>query len=317
MKRLPAKLSPLLFLLALLLFCSISCGKKGPPTLKAYQKPLPPTLLEAIHRENRIILRWDFPKKREFGISGFLIKRSTGQGFAKISDSDNNSRSYEDYDVKEGATLSYKIISRNYRGIYSNDSNTITITPSNVPLPVKNISFTIEGDSILLSWVGLGDDILYNVYRSHEKGKYGLIPVNRSPLKENSFKDPFNFDGPVYYTVRSLTASVARDEGPAAEVALNPLELVPSPPRELQHFVSAGKVYLFWKEPEENWITGYRVYRRTDSGDYVLIGETVTPAFIDKENDILAKRDYRVTSAGPRKESVPAEIKHVIIPVKE
>src|SRR3989337_3925789 len=63
----------------LLIFCLliISCGKKGEPTLKSYEKPDPPSNLRAIHRESEIILLWDFPKNKENTIKGFYLMKLT------------------------------------------------------------------------------------------------------------------------------------------------------------------------------------------------------------------------------------------------
>ena len=47
---------PLLFLTA--------CGKKGAPTLKEYEKPPAPSSLKAIHREEKIVLLWNYPKEK-------------------------------------------------------------------------------------------------------------------------------------------------------------------------------------------------------------------------------------------------------------
>ena len=52
----------LLFAACLML---VSCGKKGPPTLKAYEKPSAPAAVKAVHRENRILLSWSYTSKKK------------------------------------------------------------------------------------------------------------------------------------------------------------------------------------------------------------------------------------------------------------
>src|SRR3989304_9471614 len=61
----------------LLIFCLliISCGKKGGPTLKLYEKPDAPSGLRAIHRESEILLFWDFPAGEELTIKGFQLMK--------------------------------------------------------------------------------------------------------------------------------------------------------------------------------------------------------------------------------------------------
>lgn len=294
-----------------------SCGKKGPPTLTSFEKPAAPTLLRAIHREDKIILQWNYPKDKGAEISEFIILKSSGSGFEKISYLKNDRRSYTDPDFKEGHKYSYKIISRNFRGIFSNDSNIINLTPSQTPMPPKNISFKTEDNSLILFWEKAEDDILYNVYKSSEKGTYGLNPINTAPLSKNSFRDIFNINKPVYYTIRSQTKNEIRDEGVSSEeIIVNPSEFIPSAPKELQYFVTPDMVNLYWKEPDETWVTGYRVYRRIENQDYKLIGETQIPNFLDREKP-STKRDYRITAVGPMKEGSAAEVKGIIfIPEK-
>ena len=71
----------------LLLLCHLvaGCGKKGDPTLKAYEKPQAPSSLNAIHRESEIIISWDFPKSGEQGIKGFHVMKSSDNDFQEIA----------------------------------------------------------------------------------------------------------------------------------------------------------------------------------------------------------------------------------------
>ena len=316
MTSLVKSILPFIIIFFPLLF-TVSCGKKGAPTLKSYEKPEPPSLLRAIHREDKIILFWNFPKNKESLINDFILLKSSGSGFEKYSIIEKQARSYTDNDFKEEIKYSYKIVSQNFRGVYGNDSNIANITPLKTPAPPDNLSFRVEGDALNIMW-GKGEkDVLYNVYRSYEKGAYGLYPSNTVPLSDNSFKDVFNINKPVYYIVRSLRGSETKDEGfPSEELVVNPLEFVPPPPGDIQYFVTSDRVYLSWKEPDERWVTGFKVYRKIGNQDYVLIGETQIPAFLDKENPVT-KRDYRVSATGPGKEGLAAEITGIVfIPEK-
>jgi fibronectin type 3 domain-containing protein/predicted small lipoprotein YifL len=287
----------LFFSVVLFLFSPLfltACGKKGPPSLKSYEKPDAPSLLRAIHRENSIILIWNFPS------------------FLK-----NNKRSYVDSDFKEGVTYSYKIITQNLTGTHSSDSYIITATPLNTPQPPLHITFKIEEDSVILLWKKQQNDLLFNVYKSYKRNTYGLDPINKTPVTGTLFKDVFDISKPVYYTIRSQTKNQIRDEGVSSEeIVVNPFELIPSTPKDLQFFAATDMVSLYWKEPEDIWVTGYRIYRRLENMDYVMIGETQIPSFIDKYKP-TTKRDYRVTAVGPALEGSAAEIKGVVfIPEK-
>lgn len=328
-----------LFLISCILlpaYCLLSsCGKKNDPTLKSYEKPDPPSGLRAIHRESEIILLWEFPKDKEPAIKGFylmkiippnshthpfekgglrgIILKGGGMDFKRIAFLENDKRSYTDNDFKIGSIYKYKIVSQNLKGITSNDSNIIQIAPQTVPHPPGNILFKVEHDSLILSWESAGEKILYNIYKSNEKGMYHLMPVNKEPIKGTSFRDNFDIKRPVYYTIRSLAGCDIRDEGPASEeVEINPLEFVPYFPSGLQAITAKEHVYLSWKEAPETWVVSYKVYREINKKEgFICIGETHTPAFLDKDRP-STKRNYRVTALGPSKEGPPAEVRDVV-----
>ncbi|OGW38749.1 MAG: hypothetical protein A2Y97_05855 [Nitrospirae bacterium RBG_13_39_12] len=296
-----------------ILFLLASCGKKGELTLKSYEKPASPSGLMAIHRESDIMLFWNFPKDKETLLKGFHVMRSTDGDFEKIAFVENNNRSYIDTNFNVGSEYKYKIISQNLRDIISNDSNIIKIMPGTPPPPPLNISFEIERDSVRLSWESTGNGILYNIYKSNEKNKHSLIPLNKEPVSDTFFTDNLNIKKPVYYRIRSLAGTDIRDEGPASEeLAIDPMEFALSPPEKLHSVVTEENVYLIWKEVPDIWVIGYRVYRETNNREgFVLIGETQTPAFLDKDKP-ATKRNYRVASLSASKESIPAEIKNII-----
>ena len=299
----------------LLVACSLlaSCGKKGEPTLKSYEKPSAPSELKAIHRESEITLLWNFPKGKGPSLKGFHLMKSTGGAFDKIAFIESDHRSYTDKDFQTEHTYKYKVISESLKGITSNDSNILEIKPKSPPTPPGNISFSIEHDSVTFTWKSAGEGIFYNIYKGDTTGTYPLMPLNRAPLADTYFKDAFTINKSVYYSIRSLAGGEFRDEGPASEeIRIDPSAFVPPAPKGVQAAVTEENVYLIWREPPETWITGYRIYRETGKEDgYVLIGESQTPSFLDKDSP-LTKRNYRVTAVGPSKEGPPAEITGVV-----
>ncbi|HYA12331.1 MAG TPA: hypothetical protein VEF37_05105 [Thermodesulfovibrionales bacterium] len=300
----------------------VSCGKKGEPTLKSYEKPDPPSNLRAIHRESEIILLWDFPKNKEQAIKGFYLMKSPGgdtEGskggagdFERIF-LEPYKRSYSDKEFKIGTTYTYKIISQNLRNVLSNDSNVIEVEPKDLPAPPSKLLFKVVYDSLTLTWEDIGGGVLYNIYKSNKKGLYSFMPLNKEPIKGTSFTDRFDIGKTVYYTIRSLRGGDIWDEGSASEeLEINPSEFVPSPPERLQAVVNEEGVYLIWKESPETWVAGYKVYRETDKKEgFVFIGEISVPAYFDNEKP-LTKRNYRVTALGPSKEGPASEIRDVV-----
>lgn len=299
-------------ILIVVLFLVSACGKKAAPTLASYEKPHAPAILKVSQRDNGILLSWGFPADKEKVISGFFVLRELDSGFNRIASVGSGIRAFVDTDVKEGIKYSYKVVSRSQRGILSADSNSVTVVVVTPPEPPANISWNGGGDSLSLSWERTGKDIRYNVYRSFEKGKYGMPPVNKSPLSDIFFKDNFFLDRPVYYTIRSLAKNTVEAEGPASqEITVSPSDFIPAPPQDIRFFASSDKIYLSWKESDAVWIRGFRVYRRFAGGDYALLAETQIPSFLDKDAPHL-KRDYRIAAVGPSQEGPSAEITGVL-----
>jgi hypothetical protein len=290
-----------------------SCGRKGAPTLKSYEKPDAPSGLEAIHREADIILLWNFPDDKQQSIRRFYLMKSTGGDFKKIAYIKNDTLSVTDTNFKTSKIYKYKVLSESLKGVLSKDSNIVEVRPQKAPLPPGGFSFTIKYNTLTLKWKTAGEGILYNVYKSHKPGVYPLTPLNREPLKEPLFTDTFDMDKIIFYTVRSLLGGTIRDEGAASEeIKIDPFEFVPPSPQGLQAVATEGNVYLLWKEPAETWIKGYRIYREINKKEgFILIGESQTPSFVDKQKP-LTNRNYRVTALGPSKEGPPAEIKDVV-----
>jgi hypothetical protein len=153
--------------------------------------------------------------------------------------------------------------------------------------------------------------MLYNIYRGLKKGIYGMSPVNKSPVSDSSFTDAFTINKAVYYTIRSLRGSEIRDEGaPSEELVVDPSELVPSPLKNFRYLAAPDRVFLYWDEPEESWVTRFRIYRKAGGQDYQLIGETQIPVFVDKE-PAVTERDYRINAVGPDKEGPGTEIRQI------
>jgi len=290
------------------LFLIVSCGRKGPPTLKAYAKPEAASQLTAIHREDRVSLSWTYPSNLRETLKGFVVLRSEGGGaFERIGFQESDQTSFADETFKTDVAYKYKVVAQSLKGVSGNDSNIIAIIPKPLPAPPEGIRFKVKSDSIELSWKSSGEGICYNIYRSFEKGKYGEASLNGKPECATSFGDGRLIpDKTVYYSIRALHSTDSRDEGyPSSEVSVGPSDFLPAPPTDLR-VVKDNKVYLLWKESPETWVRGYRVYRkREDEKEFSLLGEVKAPAYTDTEKTDK-KVWYMIRALGPEKESEPS-----------
>ena len=285
----------------------VSCGKKTAPTLKAYEKPLAAAALKAIHREDRIILSWSYTSKKE-NLKEFYILRTEDSSFQKIAAVSKDTNTYTDVNFKTGALYKYKVVAGSLKKVLSDDSNILIIKPGIVPPAPKNISFKVGNDALNVSWDSTGENVLYNIYRTAEKGKYNINPANKEPLTALKYSDTLETGIPVYYTIRSLLSKEFRSEGQASgEIKVDPSNFIPSKPEGFQTVVADDRVVISWKENPEMWVTKYRIYEKVNEKDgFKLVKESVTPAFTLREKTGM-KHIYMVTAVGPLKESEPSE----------
>jgi len=303
MREFVARLFPLFVAVILI----ASCGKKGPPTLKSYEKPPAPTQLTAIHREDEILLSWAYPDNLRSSIKGFYLLRSKDDAFERYAFIASDKSSFADRNFEVNTSYRYKVIAMNLREVTSADSNIVTATPRPLPSPPAKIGFVVGSDALTLSWDSAGEGVCYNIYKTTDEGAFGKMPINREPECALSYRDAGILPARVvYYRIRPLLNTEIRDEGYAsATVEVNPSAFIPSPPSDLRIAAGEDRVHLVWKESPEAWVKGYRVYRRVEGGpEFTLIGEVALPSFTDPEKSGKRVR-YMIRALGPSAESAP------------
>jgi hypothetical protein len=291
---------------------SYGCGKKGDPTLRSYDKPDAPSSVSALHREDGMIINWKYPGSKENLISEFVVLRSSGSGFGSIAVIPNDQRTFTDREINRGSTYEYKILSRSIKGISSRDSDSIKVSPSELPPKPMNAGFSVSGNTVILHWDAKDPAGLFNIYKSAAKGSYGMKPINLLPVSGGKFTDLLSLNRTSHYTVRGLKGGNLKEEGlPSDEITVDPSELVPPKPERLDAYAAKDRVVLSWKEIEESWITGYRIYRRYPGEEFKLVGSSQVPTFSDNDAPV-SKRDYRVTAVGPVKEGPATELHGIV-----
>jgi fibronectin type 3 domain-containing protein len=300
-------LIPFLFFISLII---PACGRKAPPTLRAYEKPQAPSGLTVLHREGKILVSWSYPGNLRSSLKGFQVMRAERGGFERRGFVGNEKNSFTDDRFSPDTTYKYKVMAQNLKDILSDDSNIVTVTPKGLPPPPENIQVSVGNDAVHLSWQSSGEGFCYHVYRTTEKGRYSNAPIHRDPICATSFSDRTLFqDRPVYYTIRALHNTSLLDEGyPSAESEVTPSLFVPSAPAELRGTKAQGKIILMWRESPETWVKGYRVYRKKEKErEFTLLGEVKVPNFSDT-GKVGKKVRYRVRALGPLSESEPSVI---------
>lgn len=298
-------LFPFLFLISLVI---PACGRKAPPTLKAYEKPQPPSGLTAVHRQEKILVSWSYPDNLRSTLKGFQVMRAEGEGFERRGFVGNEGNSFTDDRFSPDTSYQYRVMAQNLKDILSDGSNIVTVTPKRVPPPPGDIQVSAANDAVQLSWQSSGEGVCYHVYRTTEKGRYSDAPIHKDPVCSTSFSDTTLFrDKPVYYTIRAFHNTPLLDEGyPSAEIELTPSLFVPSAPTELRGVRAQGKILLMWRESPETWVKGYRVYRKKErEKEFTLLDEVKVPTFTDT-GKVGKKVRYMVRALGPSQESEPS-----------
>jgi hypothetical protein len=89
----------------------------------------------------------------------------------------------------------------------------------------------------------------------------------------------------------------------------------PQSPTGLRAVYTQKSIILTWDEVTGQDVRLYRIYRST-GGDYILVGETVTTAFTDRNVEPKIKYLYRITALGDS-ESLPSEELEIITEVHQ
>ncbi len=306
---------PYLWLIALSILI-LSCGKKGPPTLKAYEMPKAIASLNVMRIDGPLTISWDYHQEDRKGLKGFLLTRSSQNGDVELPLSPDTSV-YIDKDIREFETYRYRIRAVNKKGIVGEYSKELVVHVCPLPLPPATVRYKVLDDAVVILWEAskgekmgpCGGPIRHNVYSHDTKEGSSQRPLNNAPLDTDRFIVPVPKDKTAYYTVRSVVNTGLDQIGPPSEViVVSPTDLVPSPPRIVNTVKSEGRVFVFWQEASERWVKGYRVYKKASSGEFEPVAEVSTPVFTEQTGD---EREtlYRVTSVGPVRESPPVEVR--------
>ena len=297
-------------LLCLVAFVLVAaCGKKGPPTMDSFAKPEIVKDIRAVHRDGRIDISWTYSKQQpKITIKGFRIERAEGNAvYETVASLPPDAVYYSDAGVTLNKLYRYRILVFNTRDVVGEPSAELKAMPVTPPPPPEGLVQRITNDAVEISWNKAAEGVLFNIYRSEIKGSYPAVSLNEKLLDKPFFKDGLNVRNPVYYAVVAFVKSnIPNESGMSAELMIDPLTFVPAAPADVRYVRSDNRGYISWKESDETWVSGYRVYRRGASGDFELLSEVNVPIYLDEDpfNELNA---YYVTAVGPGKESPPSD----------
>lgn len=323
-----------------------SCGKKGPPRPPEPRGPLPPLEVEARQLGSEIWVAFVMPMPRgpepaQQPDRVELVRVAYPPGLDPPADPDAFRRRGEviateaatvepggrvrivDRPIGDlalggvGSTLRYGVRVRDRRG----RSSPLVVAPDLVPIapppPPRGLRGEATADGVRLVWDSPQADgrFRYNVYRAPAGEPFGDRPLNRDPLTTPEYLDlEVNPGGSHAYVVRTA----ASDGPPFLEsVDAGPVEVLaqdlfpPGAPTGLVAVQEGGAVRLFWNPNPERDLSGYRIYRRSNTGPWRQFGPEIViqPLYLDTEVEPGEHAAYKVTAVDrAANESAPSEI---------
>jgi fibronectin type 3 domain-containing protein len=291
--------------LAVILVAAFSCGRKTDLLTPASPRSEAVKVLKAVTRDNVAFLSWRVPTKNVEGkemnpaeIQGFRIYRAEmGEGrkktrYTEIADISMANPApaevragtvyWSDKNLRYGQVYSYRIRAVSARGGSSQQSEEVRVVPLLSLAAPKDVTAVAGDGQNMLSWdrVTTRSDgsqyegfVGYNIYRGTDKGRYEDMPLNKEPIRTNTYKDTAVVNNKTYfYIVRSVDSPALpwNESLDSAEVSATPRHTTPPErPKGLTVVPGVGRIFLTWNENKEKDLAGYYVYRSVKSGrDY-------------------------------------------------
>ena len=326
----------ILFLFILLL--AFGCGVKGPPVPWETVVPKRIVDLEAMPREERLLLEWTSPKENTdksplIDLVKFQILRSEGILIAgecrgcgekikmtheiKLDGKEEikgkkMSIFFEDHEARK--VYVYQVVSINRRGHPSSPSNPVWVYWDYPPQSPGMVSGERGDKRVDLYWEPVEGSTGYNIYRRREEEVFPLRPLNREPLTVTQYTD-LNVENEkrYIYSVRAVKRVVKTDvEGKGSlEVPVTPTDLIsPSAPLGLVVIPLKNGMELNWRRNQEPDLLGYYVYRRrAGEREFIKLNETPLEkeVYLDTHVELEQDYEYAVTAAdnSPHKNESP------------
>ncbi len=256
---------------------------------------------------DRLTLGWSVPENGGSAIIGYRLYRTPGAGTTVLLAS-LTGRAYVDTTPLAGVNYTYMVTAINAFGEGA-PSNTVVLrtieqTSPNVDVPFAPYLSSATGGntSVTLVWnvpsdTGDGPLTGYSIYRGTSPLAAQLLVT--VPAGTTAYVDVAVVHGTTYYYwVSALNQWGESETSRVLSASLVPLAV----PGEVDVDAAEGqgRIILSWSAPDEgsSAITGYKIYRRGETGDRQLIATVPagTDTFVDGSVEAGVEYDYWVTA---------------------
>jgi fibronectin type 3 domain-containing protein len=236
--------------------------------------PTPPRDVVATPSDGTIHLTWSAPESPGTSvITNYNISRGATPGGETFLISLGDVSEYTDTGLTNGLGYYYVITAVNTEG-QSDPSAEVSAVPVTSPSSVESLQATAGDTSVRLTWSAPLDDggssvTSYNIYRSNDEVRPSGTLTSATGT---SYDDTALTNGVVYHYWVSAVNAVG--EGTMSAMVSSTPQTTPGAPQGLTAELGTGRVYLNWTAPSDfggGTITGYKVYRGTDSANLALL----------------------------------------------
>ena len=210
---------------------------------------------------------------------------------------------YTDLGLENGHTYHYAVTATNSIG-EGPRSVEVTAAPASIPSAPRNLTATLDGNDVILTWEAPEDDggspiLNYAIYSGTISGDLEYLNMVGDLL---TYTDTMSLPNTTFYY--QVTATNAVGEGPRSNEAASDPDLPASP--VLSGEADGDAVVLNWVAPTSSGssaVTNYRVYRGNTSGALTMIAE-LGNVLTYQDDDVVpgATYYYKVTAVNDQGE---------------
>ena len=281
-----------------------------------------PTNLAAELVDGQVVLNWNAPAEDAGTVTGYEVLQAEGQSDLSTltADTGNADTTYTDATVASaGASYAYRVkaIRDGERSGASNEAR-VLLKPAS---PTGLSAGTVAHNSVTLNWRDPQDDSItgYVILRHdkaiHEEGIFITVEDDTGSADTTYTDDTAEPDRQYVYRIKAVNAA-GLSEISSWVRAYTPAEPDGQPPAAPQQVLSGAghdRVMLFWTDPQDDSITGYRILRAGvvdgAQGEFaVLIEDTgnADTSYTDETVEAETSYVYRVLAINPDGVSEPS-----------
>ena len=284
--------------------------------------PQAPSNLAAELADGQVVLSWDAPAQDAGTVTGYEVLRAEGQGELSTlaADTGNAGTTYTDATVASaGASYTYRVkaIRDGERSGASNEAR-VLLKPA---IPTGLTARTVAHDSVTLAWDAPNDDegiTGYAVVRwtlGYNATGFVTISADTGTADPSYTDETAEPENEYLYHVRAINTQgeSKQSEWLRVHTPAAPDGQPPAAPAQVLSGAGHDRVLLFWADPEDDSITGYRILRAgiVDGvqGEFaVLIEDTgnADTSYTDETVEPETSYVYRVLAVNPRGVSEPS-----------